>query len=108
MLVITRNLASAHEGRILTGEDPPRTVWVLRSQDEGATWSEHWSFVPPRAPAAPETHNKAWSSVPLDRFILARLEAEGLKIDREGLIQDADTHFHVVGVRRNIRWSEVE
>ncbi len=36
------------------------------------------------------------------------LEAEGLKIDREGLIQDADTHFHVVGVRRNIRWSEVE
>lgn len=36
------------------------------------------------------------------------LKAEGLKIDREGFIQDADTHFHVVGVRRNIRWSEVE
>lgn len=35
------------------------------------------------------------------------LKAEGLKIDREGFIQDADTHFHVVGVRRNIRWSEV-
>jgi methylated-DNA-protein-cysteine methyltransferase-like protein len=36
------------------------------------------------------------------------LKAEGLQIDREGFIQDADTHFHVVGVRRNIRWSEVE
>ena len=36
------------------------------------------------------------------------LKAEGLKIDREGFIQDADAHFHVVGVRRNIRWSEVE
>jgi methylated-DNA-protein-cysteine methyltransferase-like protein len=35
------------------------------------------------------------------------LKAEGLKIDREGFIQDADAHFHVVGVRRNIRWSEV-
>ena len=35
-----------------------------------------------------------------------RLEAEGLKIDRRGYIQDSDAHFHVVGVRRNIRWSE--
>lgn len=35
------------------------------------------------------------------------LKAEGLKIDREGFIQNADAHFHVVGVRRNIRWSEV-
>jgi len=35
------------------------------------------------------------------------LKAEGLKIDRAGFIQDADAHFHVVGVRRNIRWSEM-
>ncbi|WP_395749461.1 MGMT family protein [Prosthecobacter sp.] len=35
-----------------------------------------------------------------------RLKAEGLKIDKEGYIQDADAHFHNVGVRRNIRWSE--
>lgn len=34
------------------------------------------------------------------------LKAEGLRIDTAGYIQDADTHFHVVGVRRNIRWSE--
>lgn len=36
------------------------------------------------------------------------LKAEGLKIDREGFIQNSDAHFHIVGVRRNIRWSEVE
>ena len=36
------------------------------------------------------------------------LKAEGLKIDREGFIHNTDAHFHVVGVRRNIRWSEVE
>lgn len=35
-----------------------------------------------------------------------RLESEGLKIDAEGYIQDADDHFHVVGVRRSIRWSD--
>lgn len=36
------------------------------------------------------------------------LKAEGLRIDKAGYIQDADTHFHNMGVRRNIRWSEVE
>lgn len=37
-----------------------------------------------------------------------RLESEGLIIDAAGYIQDTDAHFHVVGLRRNIRWSEVK
>ncbi len=36
-----------------------------------------------------------------------RLEAEGLRVDAAGFIQDSDRHFHVVGIRRDIRWSEV-
>jgi methylated-DNA-protein-cysteine methyltransferase-like protein len=36
----------------------------------------------------------------------ARLRAEGMKIDRMGFIQDCDDHFHVVGPRRSIRWSQ--
>lgn len=39
ILLLTKNPADAHEGRILKGEDPPRTVWITRSSDEGATWS---------------------------------------------------------------------
>lgn len=39
VLVWTKNSASAKESRILTGEDPPRTVWVMDSRDEGTTWS---------------------------------------------------------------------
>lgn len=35
------------------------------------------------------------------------LKAEGMKIDKDGYIQNSDDHFHNVGVRRNIRWSEV-
>ncbi len=35
-----------------------------------------------------------------------RLEAEGMQVDAQGFIQDADAHFHVVGMRRNIRWSD--
>jgi methylated-DNA-protein-cysteine methyltransferase-like protein len=35
-----------------------------------------------------------------------RLEAEGLRLNRKGYLQEADSHFHVVGVRRSIRWSD--
>lgn len=35
------------------------------------------------------------------------LKAEGFRITKTGHIEDADAHFHVIGVRRNIRWSEV-
>lgn len=38
----------------------------------------------------------------------SRLVAEGMTIDAQGYIQNSDDHFHVVGVRRNIRWSEVK
>ena len=37
-----------------------------------------------------------------------RLRSEGMKINTAGYIQDDDAHFHNVGPRRNIRWSDVE
>ena len=36
----------------------------------------------------------------------ARLEAEGMKIDRKGCIVDSDAHYYYPGPRRSIRWSE--
>ena len=38
-----------------------------------------WSFVPPKRPPVPEVKDKAWPRNPIDNFVLARLEAEGLK-----------------------------
>ena len=34
-----------------------------------------------------------------------RLMAEGFELDAQGYIKDDAARFHVVGVRRNIRWS---
>jgi methylated-DNA-protein-cysteine methyltransferase-like protein len=34
------------------------------------------------------------------------LEAEGMAIDPKGFILNADSHFHPVGLRREIRWGE--
>ena len=45
---------------------------------EGAQWSDYWAFVPPKPHALPAVKKSAWVRQPLDRFILARLEKEGL------------------------------
>jgi mono/diheme cytochrome c family protein len=44
----------------------------------GATYEPHWAYVPPRRPALPAVRDAAWPRNEIDRFILARLEAEGL------------------------------
>jgi hypothetical protein len=55
--------------------------WV----EQGATWGRHWAFEPMSRPAVPASSN------PIDHFVLARLEREGLKAsppaDRERLIR---------------------
>jgi len=38
-----------------------------------------WSFQPVRKPSLPEVNNEQWARTDVDRFILARLEAEGLQ-----------------------------
>jgi len=54
---------------------------------EGAPFAEHWAFTAPVRPALPEVKNQAWPRHAIDRFVLARLEAEGLapapEADRE-------------------------
>ena len=67
---------------------PPQSKRVLKAReieiltrwiDQGATWAKHWSFIPPArskdvGSQTPEVSN------PIDKFILARLEAEGLSL----------------------------
>ena len=50
---------------------------------EGAAYEPHWSLVAPRAAALPEVKNRAWARNEIDRFVLARLEREGLAPAKE-------------------------
>jgi hypothetical protein len=55
-------------------------AWI----EQGAKWQSHWSFIPPVRPAEPAVaepavNDKTWPRNPIDNFILARLEKEGLK-----------------------------
>jgi hypothetical protein len=45
---------------------------------EGARWGDHWAYVPPARPGLPAVRAGAWPRGPLDRFVLARLEKEGV------------------------------
>jgi hypothetical protein len=38
----------------------------------------HWAYVPPKAAPLPTVKNEAWVRNPIDRFVLAGLEAKGL------------------------------
>ena len=63
-------------GRTLT---PAQIALVGRWIDEGAHYSKHWAFVAPQRPVVPEVKNKSWPRNEIDHFVLARLEAEGLR-----------------------------
>jgi hypothetical protein len=46
--------------------------------DQGAPYAQHWAFVAPKRPELPPVKRAGWVRNPIDRFILARLEKEGL------------------------------
>lgn len=73
---------------------PPEEVAILKRWiAEGAEWPDslsidasqkkHWAYVPPVRSALPAVSNESWARTPIDRFILAKLDKEGLKPSAE-------------------------
>ncbi len=80
--------------RLTTDQVATLRAWV----DAGATWpdegkagSDHWAFLAPKRPPVPTNRDPAWARNPVDRFVLDRLEREGLapspEADRATLIR---------------------
>jgi hypothetical protein len=63
-----------------------------------ASPSTHWAFRNPADPPVPEVKDRSWPVTTVDRFILARLEREGLtpspEADRRTLIRRATFDLH--------------
>jgi len=66
---------------------PPESNHVLTAAQKdllerwiaaGAPYAAHWAYVPPVAAPDPAVKDRAWAKTWIDRFVLARLEAEGL------------------------------
>jgi hypothetical protein len=64
-----------------------------RPSTSAAAGAAHWAFQPVRMPAPPEVRDPRWAVSPIDRFILDRLDREGLRpsppADRRTLIRRA-------------------
>ena len=62
---------------------PPLTatqVELLRKWiASGAKFETHWAFVPPTRPSLPQVKQAAWPKHPIDYFVLAKLEAAGMR-----------------------------
>lgn len=87
----------------------PREIEILRRWiEQGATWQQHWSLSPPRRPALPEVNDEEWVRNEIDRFVLARLEREGIapsaEADRRTLIRRLN--FDLLGLPPS--YAEVE
>ncbi|MCC7420863.1 MAG: DUF1553 domain-containing protein [Planctomycetaceae bacterium] len=70
----------------------PKEVQILTEWiKQGAKYSQHWAYVKPVRSAVPTPKDAAWPRNDIDRFLLARLEKEGLKpqpeADRYALIR---------------------
>ena len=91
--LMKRILGAGDQARMPMGAKPltPEQIAILRNWiDSGATWPDsaagedatihkHWAFVPPVRPAVPTPANAPWVKTPVDAFVLARLEKEGLQ-----------------------------
>ena len=74
---------------------PEQLSLVDKDKKPGETW---WSFQPLQQPPLPEVKDKDWCRTPIDRFILAGLEKEGMKpsaeADRLTLIRRVTYDLH--------------
>ncbi len=85
--LITRLTATPDDKSVMpplkTGKKlTPREVEILKQWiKEGAAYTTHWAYVPPKRSELPKTKHQITN--PIDAFIFARLEAEKLKPSSE-------------------------
>jgi len=61
---------------------PEELALLRRWIAAGAAYQRHWSFIPPKKPSLPTVEDSTWVRNPIDVFVLARLEEEGLSPNR--------------------------
>ncbi len=57
----------------------PQIELIRQWIEQGAKWQTHWAYDPPVRPELPAVSDAKWPRNPVDYFVLARLDKEGLK-----------------------------
>jgi len=90
---VWRRINSTDEAEAMPPPETNRTLSegqkeILRTWiEQGAKYSQHWSFVPPVKGELPKVADEAWPRHEIDRFVLAQLDAEEMRPSPE-----ADPH----------------
>ncbi|PQO33215.1 hypothetical protein C5Y96_10185 [Blastopirellula marina] len=63
-------------GKKLSAKD---IATLKRWIEQGAQYDKHWAYVPPKSHPVPDVQHKDWPKSDIDRFLLAKIETEGLK-----------------------------
>ncbi len=72
----SERMPPAESGKAL---GPEEIGLLARWIESGAVWEGHWAWTPPRRPDLPEVRTPQWGRHPVDRFLAARMEREGLE-----------------------------
>ena len=68
----------------------PEQIELLRKWiNAGAKYEPHWAYIPPQRPAVPAVKQTAWPRNDIDRFLLAKQEAQGIGPSAGGRSSDA-------------------
>ena len=105
-LIVRRVLGLDGDDRMPKDGDPlpPAQIALMRAWiDQGAKWPStepapasqasgteepvHWAYRRPSRPPLPDVRKSAWVRTPIDRFVLARLEKEGLSPSAEAALE---------------------
>lgn len=58
---------------------PAQIKTLTRWIDQGAPYEQHWAFAPVQAHEPPQPKFAGWSDQPIDKFVLATLEVQGIR-----------------------------
>jgi hypothetical protein len=66
-------------------------IWPDQPSTQKKKAADHWAFQPPKAVPPPAVKIAAWANNPIDRFVMAKLEKEGIspspEADRDTLLR---------------------
>ncbi len=96
------------EAWVKMGAPDPRKMSATYAKTWNKSERDHWSFKPVKKPQVPVTKETNWVQTPIDSFIVAKLEDNGMKpsplADKRTLIRRAT--FDLIGVAPTLKETE--
>jgi len=90
------------------GAPDPRVMSAVIAKTWNKSERDHWSFKPVKKPVVPEVKETNWVQTPVDAFIAAKLEENGMKpsllADKRTLIRRAT--FDLIGIAPTLKETE--